>query len=901
MSETTVIRISRMIGGSADKIQDFVAKQVNDIPESSNPAKLIAKDSSGSNVQVPYSALYSLIKSSLDTIYRNIADSYTKTEVDGLVAAGIKDIQPASADDAIAGIKFPTESGTYTNYGGTVVDLTEGLTMIFSDGAGGFTKSVVPIELGGYPTLEKVGIVTIPQNTDILDEISQTPLSDTEAWGEGFLNSIGLAQNSVDYKYSKEYIRAYPGDYDGYVLIQGNASIVAYDENYGFLQSIQNPTDPLSYDFNFTLPEGTKWVRISHLISFSPDNIQGKIMQSVEDITPSIFSTPFDVSKKIIESRFSLGINIVPENTDILESISESTLTDSVKWGLGFLTSTGTISLGGTGWYYSKEYIKAYPGTYDSKVVIYGSACLIAYDKGYNQIAFIQNPTDPVSYDFNFNLPEGTAWIRLSHNEAQSVSIISARITADTEVVNDVVFSTPSFVEYKVQTAKEEISVEQAEKLKKFGFTVVPENTNAIEELTNSLLTDTEIWGSGFLHKSTGLVVPDQPNWYYSKNYYRVGEGSYRLICRFTGNAGCLVYDENYSWIQSIESATSLFNGDVTLVEHARYFRVSYNSTQANLPGIKLSNNAEMYLTDGITSTTDGISSANTSIPVNGFAVANLTKQTYKLSHPAKTKKPIVSFIADDGRWGDNEWYIPILDSKNIKSTFAIVTGWMTGEISVADAHVEARVRELFDLGHDIAGHTHTHENMVTTIIDLSEVEQNLHRSKSALKNIDVDCPMFVPPFGGRNNDVDKKIRSYFDASFVSVADSEVAAGTCVNTPVIDSYNLKRVKFDASENGVSRLQLCKDAVDVAISTGGWLVFAVHPAYTEYRDSNPDYLNRRAELGLLIDYIKSLDVSILTAKQAFNFYKNPVQIGNYRLDAEFYELGMDGSERGNLFD
>lgn len=149
MSDTIAIRISRIIGGSADKIQDFVAKQINDLPESSTPAKLIAKDASGANVQVSYSALYNLIKSSLDQIYRNISDSYTKTEVDGLVSAGIRDIQPESADDGIAGIKFPTASGTYTNYGNTVVDISDGLNMIFSDGAGGFIKSVVPIELSG--------------------------------------------------------------------------------------------------------------------------------------------------------------------------------------------------------------------------------------------------------------------------------------------------------------------------------------------------------------------------------------------------------------------------------------------------------------------------------------------------------------------------------------------------------------------------------------------------------------------------------------------------------------------------------------------------------------------------------------------------------------------------------
>lgn len=141
-----------MVGSSADKIEEFVDKLINDIPESASPVKFIGKDASGQNIQVPYETLYGLFKSASDLIYRSIAESYTKSEVDGLVASGIRDIQPSSANDSVAGLKFPTESGTYTNYGGIVVDLSEGLNMIFSDGDATFTKTVIPIDLSGYST-----------------------------------------------------------------------------------------------------------------------------------------------------------------------------------------------------------------------------------------------------------------------------------------------------------------------------------------------------------------------------------------------------------------------------------------------------------------------------------------------------------------------------------------------------------------------------------------------------------------------------------------------------------------------------------------------------------------------------------------------------------------------------
>lgn len=72
----------------------------------------------GKNVGIPYQLVYDLFKSNMDQLYRAIADSYTKEEVNGLVSLGMSGIEPTDSDDTVAGIKFPLESGTYTNYGG---------------------------------------------------------------------------------------------------------------------------------------------------------------------------------------------------------------------------------------------------------------------------------------------------------------------------------------------------------------------------------------------------------------------------------------------------------------------------------------------------------------------------------------------------------------------------------------------------------------------------------------------------------------------------------------------------------------------------------------------------------------------------------------------------------------
>lgn len=111
---------------------------------------LMVNPENGKPMYVEQSRLQMAIRTAFSEIFRSLSDSYSKVEVDGLVSAGIEIIQPGSINDGVKGIKFPSQSGIYNDYGNISVDITEGLNIIFSDGAGGFTKSVIPINLEGY-------------------------------------------------------------------------------------------------------------------------------------------------------------------------------------------------------------------------------------------------------------------------------------------------------------------------------------------------------------------------------------------------------------------------------------------------------------------------------------------------------------------------------------------------------------------------------------------------------------------------------------------------------------------------------------------------------------------------------------------------------------------------------
>src|SRR5690554_2788394 len=577
-----------------------------------------------------------------------------------------------------------------------------------------------------------------------------------------------------------------------------------------------------------------------------------------------------------------IGIETINAGTNILEELQGIPVTNTEIWGEGFLRNNG-IPFAGSGWYYSKNFIKAYPGLYEVNIRLEGNARLIAYDANYNIVDVISNETNPTVYIFQIQLPASTEWIKISHNDVDT-SYLRADFLQNANIPTNNVFTTPIFVNLKKEETKEEL-----------GFLRKAPGTNFLQELADSQITDTEIWGEGFL-RDNGIPFAGS-GWYYSKKYYRIEPGEYEMYILFSGNARVLLYNADYELVSNIENVSdpvAYYFPSVIIPENVRFIRISINTS--NPSTTRINNKNEVIQKESPFSTTGGVKN-NSTIPLNGKSIITTISRVFRDANPAKPRIPMVSFISDDGHVLNDDWYVPMLDSKEVKSSFAIITG----RFGDPNYYTKERIVELSALGHDIAGHTHNH--YYTGDLPLPEQEFELQRCKTELAAIGEKAEMFVAPFGSRTFDTDRIVRKYYRTDFISVDDSEIAAGTCANVPPIESYKLKRVKFDAGANEVSRLQVCKDAVDVAIATGGWLVFAIHPQYPEYQPSNnpSGYGERRQELSDLIDYIQSLEVPILTAKQAYNLYKNPVELGNVGLDTNYYVIGMDGTEEGNYLD
>ncbi|PFP88709.1 hypothetical protein COK02_18485 [Bacillus cereus] len=254
-----------------------------------------------------------------------------------------------------------------------------------------------------------------------------------------------------------------------------------------------------------------------------------------------------------------------------------------------------------------------------------------------------------------------------------------------------------------------------------------------------------------------------------------------------------------------------------------------------------------------------------------------------------KKRKPIVSFLSDDGTTQEFSILKPLYDAKGIKATMAIVPTFIgtTGYITLD------QLKQLHREGHDIASHTHTHPNM-TTITDETILRNELKNSRDQLNAWGItDVESIVYPQGGWNENVLKIANEYYL--------NGVLAGTSkLNYPPIDTYKVNRVAmgsyFDPPNDGFTdtkTLAYYKYKVDKAIERSSWLIFMVHPgAYSgEHNAAQQQYMSDT------IDYIKSKGVEILTIKDAYRRFSNPIDLVDYtpgKANKKIFRVGCDGT-------
>ncbi len=230
-------------------------------------------------------------------------------------------------------------------------------------------------------------------------------------------------------------------------------------------------------------------------------------------------------------------------------------------------------------------------------------------------------------------------------------------------------------------------------------------------------------------------------------------------------------------------------------------------------------------------------------------------------------RKPLISFSSDDIDVADWNILKPIFEAENIPITIASPSNFIdaTGRLSLA------QLKYLQDnLGWEVASHSVTHTDL-TTIADEREIEYELKESKRILESKGFKVNSFVYPVGNNNETVRRIAKKYYR--------NGVAIGRKTNRGVIGSFTIHRFAmgsyFDLPADGsTSTLDYYKSAVDKAVSSNGWTIFMLHPGSSDFNTTQQDYLKQT------IQYIKSLNIDIVTINEGYNIFGNALEVGDY---------------------
>ena len=567
-----------------------------------------------------------------------------------------------------------------------------------------------------------------------------------------------------------------------------------------------------------------------------------------------------------------LELNVLRQGVSTITELVGSSLSNTLLWQDGFYNSDGGITSSASYKCTVKKYYAA-AGSFDFSLHLAGGASIVFFNQEDNFIGSYQYsgtidsvgtavvPADVFSFSFSQNVNRDTSGIFFK--PTTELFTLNKNLLFETKV-------------------NETLS----------GLKLLKLNTfyNFIEELKNSANTDTNLWGDGFFQQDG--TVASSTSYVYAKKYYRIEAGTFDFTCDFTGNARLLVYDKGYNLIQAIQNTGGTsFDGPVTFIEGAFFIRPCTFKESFRLIKLNLTSRVVVYI--DLKESVSSVKGGNIYNSVNGLAVKNIIKKNSEF-YRNKTKTALVSFISDDGKQENLDWFVPVLDASDVKATFMIITNKFEDATFVS----KAEVKQLYSDGHEIGGHTHTHPYLATGGLTDAQIDYEVKRCYYELEILNVNPELFVHPFNDRNATTEETVGRYFKRSTI---DKFPANGDVTSSPYpFSRYEQVRMSFDAKANSVSNLAECKTAVDEAFALKQWVCFTIHPQYAEYSTSNPIYVQRRQDVTDLIDYAKSLDIPVVNTRVANKLYKNQLELGNKKFNGDqYFTIGTDGSEDGNL--
>lgn len=242
---------------------------------------------------------------------------------------------------------------------------------------------------------------------------------------------------------------------------------------------------------------------------------------------------------------------------------------------------------------------------------------------------------------------------------------------------------------------------------------------------------------------------------------------------------------------------------------------------------------------------------------------------------------PMVTFLDDDTR--NNVYYRlkPIFEPRGVPLSMACISGRFDDP-----KHLTLeQLRELYGLGWEVLGHSYTHptgtQGLMEYAGDYSKLEYEIGEGcKDLLEDLGFEMNGFVYPQSGHNFDIREITKNHYTYAFGGIGFN--------GDKLMDSMEINRIAFGLSSdlnptvngnNEKNTLAYYKECVDYAISNNLWLVFMVHVSAQTVEEDQI--------LADLIDYIQSVDVPIVNAKEGYEthgnrYFAGDVQTNNYTI-------------------
>lgn len=247
-------------------------------------------------------------------------------------------------------------------------------------------------------------------------------------------------------------------------------------------------------------------------------------------------------------------------------------------------------------------------------------------------------------------------------------------------------------------------------------------------------------------------------------------------------------------------------------------------------------------------------------------------------------KKPMVTFIDDDGRTEVLKKWEPILQEKGNKLTIALVSSWIDNKKSTVikweDVH---RLKEQY--GVEFVSHTYEHKH-AEKLTD-AEVDEEFRKNKEVLKREGLTHDIIVQPFGENTDSVRRISRKYAKAN-VSVKEG-------INTLPLDTYRLYRISL--GEDLYTTFEQYKTILDEAISKNAWIIFKSHSQYESFNENQLQLIRQ------IIDYCRENGFIEATMEEGLEDRGNLIDVGDYTArakDSDYYILDKNGDVHSRKF-